>query len=487
VQLGYLTNILRLDERVYGLSILLFFIATLAIYFMARFSPMRSAAYRDRRFIIFLLTVSLLVGITQIVVSTQLIVLPGEWGSLFIMITSFIVGALCCLSILSSYELLSGLSGEKPLSILLPSLLGGILLFLIAYWLESVARIVLYDLLCAFGCAALFVARRLSKGVAFEASSTRQHLSQEASSTHQHLSQEASLLEKPQINLNRFTHFTLFAIQLALGYTLGITMSQWTSFTVTVAVILTGFASVFYRQISRYIPLALGELGKIALPVCIALLFSVILDIDLVNHAALVVTLVFFMSFEMLNVLWLIRTATAFNLDSARHIATGRFPLILGTLCGVALGVFIRQAPILQVFGEGDMTRVVASGVVSIVVVVTYAMLPFNQGTPVREGIIPGDFSNVDTGSVPSLPKQKGRPFKESCAEFGKQYGLTPRESDVLFLLACGYNAENIAQILFISSSTARTHTHRIYNKTGIHSQQMLIKTLDLESNKKRP
>jgi len=46
-------------------------------------------------------------------------------------------------------------------------------------------------------------------------------------------------------------------------------------------------------------------------------------------------------------------------------------------------------------------------------------------------------------------------------------------------LLACGYNSETVAQILFVSASTARTHVYRIYQKTNIHSQQELIRHLD--------
>ncbi|MDR3316034.1 MAG: helix-turn-helix transcriptional regulator, partial [Coriobacteriales bacterium] len=69
-------------------------------------------------------------------------------------------------------------------------------------------------------------------------------------------------------------------------------------------------------------------------------------------------------------------------------------------------------------------------------------------------------------------------PFKERCAAFANEHGLTSREREVLFLLGCGYNAETIAQILIVSSSTARTHVYRIFTKSNIHSHQDLIRIL---------
>lgn len=65
--------------------------------------------------------------------------------------------------------------------------------------------------------------------------------------------------------------------------------------------------------------------------------------------------------------------------------------------------------------------------------------------------------------------------FADACARVAARYGLTPRESEVLVLLARGRNARHIAESLVISDGTARTHIMHIYQKMEINSQQSLM------------
>lgn len=48
---------------------------------------------------------------------------------------------------------------------------------------------------------------------------------------------------------------------------------------------------------------------------------------------------------------------------------------------------------------------------------------------------------------------------------------LTPREREVLALVAEGGDNDSIAQALVISSETARTHIHNLLSKLGLHSR----------------
>lgn len=52
---------------------------------------------------------------------------------------------------------------------------------------------------------------------------------------------------------------------------------------------------------------------------------------------------------------------------------------------------------------------------------------------------------------------------------------MTPRESEILVLLAKGRTIAIIARDLQIAKGTARTHTERIYRKLDVHKQQELI------------
>lgn len=62
-----------------------------------------------------------------------------------------------------------------------------------------------------------------------------------------------------------------------------------------------------------------------------------------------------------------------------------------------------------------------------------------------------------------------------------KRYILTPREIEVLGLLAKGRNAEYVQNALFISTHTAKTHIYNIYRKLDVHSLQELLDLLDQE------
>lgn len=63
-----------------------------------------------------------------------------------------------------------------------------------------------------------------------------------------------------------------------------------------------------------------------------------------------------------------------------------------------------------------------------------------------------------------------------------ERYGITSRESEVLALLLEGLTARSIADKLFVSVPTAKSHIYRIYKKMGIHSQEELMVLAEEES-----
>ena len=60
-----------------------------------------------------------------------------------------------------------------------------------------------------------------------------------------------------------------------------------------------------------------------------------------------------------------------------------------------------------------------------------------------------------------------------------EDYGLTRREAEVLPFLARGRSAKVIAEALFVSESTVRTHIRRILEKTDLHSKQQVIDLIE--------
>ena len=78
-----------------------------------------------------------------------------------------------------------------------------------------------------------------------------------------------------------------------------------------------------------------------------------------------------------------------------------------------------------------------------------------------------------------SAPTRDGSAFRD---RFSKQmaavrefYGLSAREAEVAELIARGNTVAHIAELLFVSENTVRTHSKRIYVKLDIHKRQELI------------
>lgn len=52
---------------------------------------------------------------------------------------------------------------------------------------------------------------------------------------------------------------------------------------------------------------------------------------------------------------------------------------------------------------------------------------------------------------------------------------LTPRESDVVRMLARGSSTEEIAKAMEISANTLRTHVQHLMDKLGAHSRVQIV------------
>lgn len=83
--------------------------------------------------------------------------------------------------------------------------------------------------------------------------------------------------------------------------------------------------------------------------------------------------------------------------------------------------------------------------------------------------------------SSAEAPVPQRAPFKERCAKLARDCGLTPRETEVLFLLAKGRSAARIQEELVISRGTVTTHLQHIYRKVDVHSKQELLDAIERE------
>ncbi|WP_304426728.1 helix-turn-helix transcriptional regulator [uncultured Adlercreutzia sp.] len=73
------------------------------------------------------------------------------------------------------------------------------------------------------------------------------------------------------------------------------------------------------------------------------------------------------------------------------------------------------------------------------------------------------------------IPPSDDSSFDAACERVVKLYKLTPRESDIFYLLAHGRNGPAIQERLVLSANTVKTHVRNIYLKLEVHSHQELI------------
>ncbi|MBR2835850.1 MAG: hypothetical protein IKE43_09135 [Coriobacteriales bacterium] len=64
---------------------------------------------------------------------------------------------------------------------------------------------------------------------------------------------------------------------------------------------------------------------------------------------------------------------------------------------------------------------------------------------------------------------------EELLGHLGAEHGLTPREQEVMALLALGHSMTYTAERCYISPATVKTHAKHIYTKLGVHTRDELI------------
>lgn len=69
--------------------------------------------------------------------------------------------------------------------------------------------------------------------------------------------------------------------------------------------------------------------------------------------------------------------------------------------------------------------------------------------------------------------------LRRCCAYLSNEHGLTPREGDVLFLLAQGKSRKAVAQELYVSENTVKTHVRNAYRKLFVQSHEDVLELIE--------
>ena len=96
------------------------------------------------------------------------------------------------------------------------------------------------------------------------------------------------------------------------------------------------------------------------------------------------------------------------------------------------------------------------------------------------EDIKRGLSENIASGFDEDAPVVEGggvdvREFSSRVEEIAQHYDFSPRQTEIFAYLTRGHKADFIANKLFISPNTVRTHVANIYRKLEIHTHQELL------------
>ena len=94
------------------------------------------------------------------------------------------------------------------------------------------------------------------------------------------------------------------------------------------------------------------------------------------------------------------------------------------------------------------------------------------------------DITKVDDdepaqAEVPEEGEPVRTPFKDRCNQLAQEYGLTPRETEVMILFAKGRSSTRIQEDLVLSRGTVTTHLRHIYQKMDVHSKQEFLDKIE--------
>lgn len=235
-----------------------------------------------------------------------------------------------------------------------------------------------------------------------------------------------------------------------------------------VAAVLVNLVVTLLIGKDRVLPFV-GALRIAAASVAVALMCAVCLP-GVVQMVALGVIVVVWFLFRTVNAGSLAEMSVRNGLSCLYANICGKQSSNIGFALGLLLGVVVfAQWP------AGQAATSAGLALVAVLILSALILLPFEN-----ESDAPG-YATLSLISVPDSAAQGagGGDVEEICLRLAKRYRLSRRETEVLFYVAKGRNARHIAEKLYITESTAKTHMANIYRKVNVHSQQQLMDLID--------
>lgn len=118
--------------------------------------------------------------------------------------------------------------------------------------------------------------------------------------------------------------------------------------------------------------------------------------------------------------------------------------------------------------------------------IVEYRFLVLEHSLEIYGGIVALLFSSLgiwlglkltrtrETVVVREVPVSVGGPFERNETRL-EQLGITPRELEILEAMAAGFSNREIAERLFVSENTVKTHAARLFDKLSARRRTQAV------------
>lgn len=209
---------------------------------------------------------------------------------------------------------------------------------------------------------------------------------------------------------------------------------------------------------------------RLSLPCMVAGFAILTMFMDRFTVASIAVVTIGYEFFDLL--FWVLLVGLARQGSSPRPLFVFGWGVAM-TYAGMGAGTLLSRVvvpPILA--GTLDMS---ALALMCILVLVVLVVLVLPEGVLSKVGFV------GRMGESTRLSDEAAETLEARCEAVAIRCELTPRERDVLLLLARGRTLSVVARELSIAEGTARTHMMHIYTKLGVHKQQELIDMVENE------
>lgn len=148
------------------------------------------------------------------------------------------------------------------------------------------------------------------------------------------------------------------------------------------------------------------------------------------------------------------------------------------TMLGMGVGYF--AGGLVGCGIEQGTLQVSSIGIVCVMVLLVTAFLVLPEGAFAQ---LAGKRFDRSGKRQPDVVPIGGSTLELACRQVADEFHLTPREGEVLLLLARGRTLSILVRDLGIAKGTVQTHMENVYQKLGVHRQQELIDLVETYEN----